>query len=325
MKDIRLLYDKGKTIKDNAELIGVSERTIKNYMANHEISGYDNNHHNRVSQLIQVEKQLTQKGIKPTIENLSKNLQWSKNTIVKYKKIIESNLKEGKENIPTFGISKNMVLKNCSENQSEILRNIILLHNNGIGFYCDVTYHLGNFYEKSKKFYVPEPTIKMDITPQFKDVIKILPMGKLPIDNNTIPSLVIDLPFIISPTDSPSTQVDKKTSNIIQRHFGSYPTKEAMFESYSHFIKEAYRVLQHNGICIIKCQSTISSSIQIMMPEFCWYVAQQSGFYVLDQFFLIAKKVLHSSKIQHQIHARKHTSTFLVLKKCNKKVGYFKI
>jgi hypothetical protein len=216
-----------------------------------------------------------------------------------------------------------MVLKNCSENQSEILYNIMLLHNNGIGYYCDVTYHHGNFYEKSEKFYVPQPTIKMDITPQFENVIKIKPLDKLPIDNNTIPSLVIDLPFIISPTDAPSTQVDKKSSNIIQNHFGSYPTKEAMFESYSHFINEAYRVLEHNGICIIKCQSTISSSIQIMMPEFCWYVAQKCGFYVLDQFFLISKKAIHSGKIQHQNHARKHTSTFLVLKKCTKKVDYF--
>jgi hypothetical protein len=321
MKDIRLLYDKTKTIKENANTIGVSERTIKNFMSKHEISGYDNNLHNRLKQLMQVEKQLTKEGIKPTIEKLSEQLKWSKNTILKYKKLIESS-KEGKENIPTFGINKNMVLKNCSENQSEILRNIMILHNNGKGLYCDVTYHLGNFFEKSKKIYVPQPTIKMDIYPKFEDVIKIEPLGTLPIDNNTIPSLVIDLPFIISPTDAPSTKIDKKTSNIIQKHFGSYPTKEAMFESYSHFINEAYRVLQHNGICIIKCQSTISNSTQIMMPEFCWYVAQQCGFYVLDQFFLVAKKTIHSSKIQHQKHGRKYISTFLVLKKCNKKVGY---
>ena len=200
----------------------------------------------------------------------------------------------------------------------------MLLHNNGKGFHADITYSTGKFYEQSRKFYVPQPLIKMDVFPQMEDVIQIYPMEKLPLENNSIPSLVIDLPFIVAPTDSPSTKINKEKTNIIQNRFSSYYPKEEMFKSYHHFINEAYRVLENNGILVFKTQATVSAATQLFLPEYSWLVAQQCGFYVLDQFFLISKNRLHSGKIEKQQHARKYTSTFFVFKKTGKRVDYFK-
>ena len=322
-KDITFLFDRSKTIKENALSIGVSERTIKNFMAKNEIYGIENNFNQRITQLIQAQKQLNKLGIKPTIKNLSQNLNWSENTVNKYKKIIEDNAKEGNNFLPKFGIKSNQVIKSISYNQSEILRNIMMLHNNGEGFFADITYSEGKFYEQSQKYYVPQPIIKMDVLPQMEDVIKIDPFGSLPLEDNSISSLVVDLPFIVAPTDSPSTKTDKEKINIIQKRFTSYYPKENMFKSYHHFINEAYRVLQNGGICVFKSQACVSGATQLFMPEYSWLVAQQCGFYVLDQFFFISKNRLHSGKIEKQYHARKYTSTFLVFKKTKKKVDYF--
>ena len=200
----------------------------------------------------------------------------------------------------------------------------MILHNNGSGFFADVTYGLGKFYEQSQKYYVPQPIIKMDVFPQMEDVIQINPLGNLPLEDNSIPSIIIDLPFIVAPKDSLSTKIDNKKTNIIQKRFSSFYPKEEMFKSYHHFISEAYRVLQNNGICIFKTQACVSGATQLFMPEYSFIVAQQCGFYVLDQFFLISKNRLHSGKIEKQQHARKYTSTFLVFKKTKKRVDYFK-
>jgi len=323
-KDLIFLFDKTKSIKENALAIGVSTRTVKNFMAKNGISGIENNFNQRISQLFQAQKQLEKLGIKPTVKNLSQKLNWSKNTVNKYKKIIENNTKEGNNLLPHFGIKQSQVIKNISHNQSEILRNIMLLHNNGKGFHTDITYSTGKFYEQSRKFYVPQPIIKMDVFPQMEDVINIDSFGSLPLEDNSVPSIVIDLPFIVAPTDSPSTKIDKEKTNIIQNRFSSYYPKEEMFKSYHHFINEAHRVLRDNGICIFKTQATVSAATQLFLPEYSWMVAQQCGFYVLDQFFLISKNRLHSGKIKKIQHARKYTSTFFVFKKTKKRVDYFK-
>ena len=324
-KDISFLFDKRKTIKENAFFIGVSERTIKNFMSKNEISGFENNYKQRITILIKTQKELEKQGIKPTINNLSQKLKWSANTINKYKRIIEENAKEGNIIIPSFGIKPNQVIKNISHNQSEILRNILLLHNNAEGFYLDLTYGMGKFYEQSKKYFVPQPVIRMDVYPQMEDVIKIEKNGKLPFENNSIPSIVLDLPFTVSPPNAPSTKLNKEKTNIIMKRFSSFYPKEEMFKAYHHYINEAYRVLQNNGICVFKTQACVSGGIQLMMPEYSWLVAQQCGFYILDQFFLIAKSRLHSGKLQNICHARKYTSTFFVFKKDKKKkIDYFK-
>jgi hypothetical protein len=322
MKITLFKFDSRKTIRENSIALGVSQKTVKNFMFKHKIDGQENNFKRRIREIIQCKRELQKQGIKPTNKLLSQKLNWGKNTVTKYNRLIP---KEGNNFLPNLGIRPSFILKSYSFDQNEILYNIMQLHNCGKGFHLDVTYGLGKFYEQSKKYYIPQPRIKMDVQPQMdqmEDIIQIEPLSKFPLEDNTISSIVLDLPFIIAGKLSDNSI--NKNSNMIQRRFSSYQDRNSLFQSYYHFISEAYRVLQPNGICVIKTQATVSCSTQIFTPEYVWLIAQKLGFYVLDQAFLISKNRLHSSKIQHQQHFRKHISNFYVLKKTKKKVDYFK-
>lgn len=220
------------------------------------------------------------------------------------------------------------IIKSISHDQKEIMYNIMRLHNEGRPFYVDMTYSSGKFYEQKKndKYIIPQPTIKLDVVPQFDDVIKLEPMGNLPFEDNSIESIVIDLPFVIAPRNSASTKLDNQDGrNVIMNRFSSYYPVAEMLESYYHWCSEAYRVLKPNGICVFKCQSTVTGGKQLMSCEYSWLCATSVGFYTIDQFYLIAKNRLHSGKIKTQQHARKYTSTFYVFKKSdNKKIPYLK-
>lgn len=226
------------------------------------------------------------------------------------------------------------VIKNVSYNQHEILYNIQQLHNNGQDYDCDMTYSRGGFYGK---FYIPNtegsseqiiltpPKYKFDIVPQFDDVVKIEKDGLLPLDNNSINSIVIDLPFVIAPHNAPSLINDGiNKSNLIIKRFSCYYPASEMFTSYSHWLQEAFRVLKDNGICVFKCQNTISSGKFYCTEEYAWLEAQKKGFYVLDRFILLAKARLISGKIKKQRHARNFSSTFWVFQKSTKKnINYY--
>lgn len=227
-------------------------------------------------------------------------------------------------------------IKNISYNQHEILYNILKLHNNDKPFDCDITYSIGNFYGtfkitdlngNKKDITINQPKYKFDVSPQLQDVIKIEPNGKIPLENDSIESIVIDLPFVIFPKTSPSViNGCSDRSNIIYKRFSSYYPASEMFESYSHWITEAYRVLKEGGICVFKCQNTISGGIFYCTEEFSWVEAQEAGFYVLDKFILLAKQRIISGKVKKQQHARNFSSVFWVFKKGgkHKTVNYYK-
>lgn len=224
------------------------------------------------------------------------------------------------------------VIKNTSHNQHEILHNIMVLHNNSKPYECDITYSKGKFYGIFKingsLIEIPQPKYKFDVSPVMSDVVKIEPMGKLPLDDNSVESIVIDLPFVIAPKNSASIINDDNTKkrNIIFKRFSSFYPVSELLESYSHWINEAYRVLKENGICVFKCQNTISSSTFYCTEEYSWMEAQKCGFYVQDKFILCAKQRIISGKIKNQQHARNYTSVFWVFRKGgkHKTVNYYK-
>lgn len=223
--------------------------------------------------------------------------------------------------------NNNKLIKSTSFNQKEILFNIMNLHNNGKPFEADMTYSSGGFYKVNKddSYSIPQPKYKLDVFPQTEDTIKIEPLGELPFEDNSLESIVIDLPFVIAPRNCPSMENTKERSNIIMKRFSSYYPVQEMFESYHHWINEAYRVLKDNGICVFKTQATISGGKSYMTPEYSWLCASECGFYTEDQFFLLAKQRLISGKVKKQEHARKYSSTFYVFKKSTKykPINYF--
>ena len=232
----------------------------------------------------------------------------------------------------------NDVIRSIGYNQHEILYNIMQMHNDGIPFDCDPTYSIGNFYGKFNitkvngetiEIEIPAPKYKFDVCPQVEGVEKIEPLGKLPLEDNSIDSICIDLPFVISCGPSMNTpDVDengkKAKNNLISRRFASYYPVAELLKSYKHFLKESYRVLKEDGILVWKTQGTISGSKFLVSPYYSRLIAESIGFDSLDEFILLAKNRLVSGKINKQQHARSFHSYFLVFKKSlKKKITYF--
>ena len=220
-------------------------------------------------------------------------------------------------------MQKNRLIKSIGYNQHQIINDIIYMHNNNQPIDVDITYSSGKFYGNFKNndgniFTIERPKYCFDIEPQYDYVGKIEPWGKIPLEDNSVNSIMIDLPFIISPRDSKSIKEPKDGSNIIFKRFASYYPVGEMFASYCHWLEEAYRVLKDGGKCFFKCQNTISGSKYYCTEEYSWLAAQENGFYVLDRFTLMAKARLISGKIKKQQHARNFSSVFWVFEKNGK-------
>lgn len=215
----------------------------------------------------------------------------------------------------------NEVIKSVSNNQHKIIFDVMRLYNNGRPFDCDMTYSIGNFYGKfnidGNEIEIPQPTYKFDVYPQTEDTVRIDPLGNLPLDDNSIDSMMIDLPFVI--TVGPSLNEDKKGQNIIAKRFSGYYPVIEMYKSYAHWIREAYRVLKKDGLLCFKTQATISGGINHDTPAFSKLCAMKCGFVNEDEFILTAKARLISGKVKQQQHARKFHSSFLVFRKSDSK------
>ena len=109
-------------------------------------------------------------------------------------------------------LNNNTIIRSLSYDQKEILYNIMKLHNNGEPYDCDITASTLKFYDgnPNDEFYIPEPKYLFDVYPQCDKVQKITPFNKLPLEDNSIGSIVIDLPFVISPHTSKSVLEPKE-------------------------------------------------------------------------------------------------------------------
>lgn len=226
------------------------------------------------------------------------------------------------ENGSDDGYSNNTIIKNISHSQTEILQNIMTLHNNGEPFECDITASTLKFYlDKNGKERIPLPKYLFDVYPIDERVQKITPFERLPFEDNTLQSIVCDLPFVISPKKCKSVVEKKEGANMISSRFSSFYPMEELIENIYWWIKECYRVLKKDGILVWKMQSTVSGGRQVWASPFSFLVADKTGFYVADEFILEAKARLipGKEKMNKQQHARKYTSTFWVFVKDSKK------
>jgi hypothetical protein len=225
------------------------------------------------------------------------------------------------------------VIKSVNTNQHAIIRDILELHNGGNPIECDITYSIGGFYgtfkDENGEFTIEQPKYKFDVYPQADDVVKLEPLGTIPLEDNSLSSACCDLPFVISCGPSMKTpdydeNGNKAKNNMISRRFSSYYPVSELLISYKHWIEEVYRVLKPGGICVFKNQDSTTGSKELRTTCWSWLCASSIGFEVLDCFHLIAKGRLISGKVKKQQHARKFSSIFWVFKKGdNKNIRYF--
>lgn len=231
---------------------------------------------------------------------------------------------------PRPKITNDNIIKNISFDQTEILWNIMQLYNGGKPFECDMTASELKFYGGGRgKYEIPTPKILFDVFPQDDRIGKIEKWGNLPLENNSIHSMVIDLPFVISPANAPSSLNPDKGSQLIARRFAAYYPVDNLYLSYYHWISEAYRVLDEGGLLVFKEQSVISGGIRHNTDEFSFMAAHRIGFKMIDKFILEAKaRLISNAKMKNgQKHSRSYTSQFLVFvkeaKRKSKEFNYF--
>lgn len=212
------------------------------------------------------------------------------------------------------------VIKSVSNSQAEILFNIMHLYNRGRGFFLDITFSRGNFYGDfevdGERIIIPQPQLKYDVNPLPESTVeKIYADRPLPIDDNTIDSLVFDPPFIVQ-GNIDERKLKKESAKMCQR-FDYYISKEALLTSYYAWMKEINRVLTTDGILIVKCQMNVVGYVQLNSPFWICFLAECLGMELLDTFYLIAEKRLTDNRKQH--HSRRYESTFLVFRNTNKR------
>ena len=214
------------------------------------------------------------------------------------------------------------IIRNITTDQSEILWNIMQLYNGGEPFEVDITASELKFYGKrgGYKYDIPVPSILMDVFPTSENIIKITPFKPLPLDNESVGSVVTDLPFVCSPKTCKSVVEKKEGANMISNRFSSwYPMEEGIANIF-YWLGECSRVIKENGIIVWKMQDSVSGGRQWLLSEFSVLCADYFGLYTIDHFVLQAKaRLVSASKIKKQQHSRKFTSDFWVFQKNRKK------
>ena len=210
------------------------------------------------------------------------------------------------------------MIKSVSNNQTEIISNILQLHVANHKIDCDPTYSKGVFYNNTG---IEQPKYKFDIYPACDDV-QYADCRSLPLSSNSLDCIMFDPPFLATTGKS---LYENKENNIINKRFGVYPSESELHQFYVDSLLEAYRVLSNNGVLIFKCQDKISSGKQYISHCFIYNAAVRIGFYPKDLFILLSKNRLVADwQLKNQKNARKFHSYFWVFQKSNKEIQYIK-
>lgn len=194
----------------------------------------------------------------------------------------------------------NEMVTSLSNDEGEIIRWIINLHNGDQPFDVDPTYSTGRFWQG-----LPQPLHRFDLAPQLPGLIAA-DARNLPLPDGSVGSVMFDPPFVVAPSARPG---------IIRDRFSCYADVPTLWAFYREALSEFWRILRGRGIVAFKCQDMVSGSTQYLTHAFVIVAAQEIGYYVKDLFILQATSVLWSPNMSNQQHARKTHSYFLVLQK----------
>jgi DNA methylase. len=89
----------------------------------------------------------------------------------------------------------------------------------------------------------------------------------------------------------------------------------AVIDLYCQAGHEAYRILERNGVLIVKCQDEVSANRQHLTHVEIIQAYEQMGFYTKDLFVVMRANRPAISRLKKQVHARKNHSYFLVFVK----------
>jgi tRNA G10 N-methylase Trm11 len=134
----------------------------------------------------------------------------------------------------------------------------------------------------------------------------------LPYEDQSLDGVVFDPPYIRSPSDS---QHDRQKS--LRKYYGharqsGVNSHEALLNFYSEAADEAWRVLRHGGVYVVKCQDEVYANRQHLTHVEIVNQLTAKGFVTKDLFVVVGTNRPPVSRLIRQVHARKNHSYFLV-------------
>ena len=194
------------------------------------------------------------------------------------------------------------VIKSVLNSDKEVLKAISDMFLGGDNYHLDPCFSSGTFYEGELL-----PEIKMDKEPKSDDVIQNDILNGIPLENNSIKSIVFDPPFMFG------THGQTK-NNIMNKRFTMFDSWQELEQMYKKSLQEFYRIIKKNGIVAFKCQDYTDSKTTLTHC-FVHNWAMEQGFRIEDLFIMYFKggRIWNSNLIQR--HARKYHSYWIVLRK----------
>ena len=290
------LYNPYLTISENAQVLGCSVSSLKKYLQAKDIDRKFDGHCARWKKIQDFYKQ------NPTasLRQASTELEFSINTIRKYRVLSEDELSVSKRDIKkmtSFDIKNKNSIKSISYDQTEILAWIMKLYNDSKPFDCDLTTSKGIFWKS-----LPKPKYLFDKYPQIEGVKSLSEADSLP--DEFFDSLVFDLPFIVS-----SGAMSK-----IKERFTHFETLEELYIANDEMLERSFRLLREKGILVVKTMDICYGNKQVWISDYVIQKASELGLELIEKFILLSNLRLFSRTHQQKV-ARKYHSYFLVFRK----------
>lgn len=172
---------------------------------------------------------------------------------------------------------------------------------------ADVTYGRGVFWRK-----VPKQTYKLLTS----DLESRVDCRKLPYQDASIDCVVFDPPYMHTPGGTAHVN-HQNYEGYYKNNLANSEKKyhEAVLDLYFTAAREAWRVLRHGGVYIVKCQDEVCANQQRLTHVELINELQSYGFVVEDLFVVVRNGKPGVSRLLRQAHARKNHSYFLVFLK----------
>ena len=306
IEDIKLSYDAKLSVEENAAKCGVSVPTINLFLRMNHVDRLRDSMYLKYKKVKQIHRQHPSWSRRRVAQETGLAI----NTVRKYWDMDKFDVPTSHNKISTLDTSNSkFLIKSISDNQQEILNNIIKLYTPE-GIQCDFTYSIGVFYRNNV---VRQPEWKFDINPnqvKGKEVVKgVLPLkdAEKLIENGTLHSCIVDLPFLVTKREW------AKGSKVHQR-FNSFNDMEEAVEANKNMLKLSYDKLQKKGIMIMKTQDIYTAGHQIWFSHLVHQWAVEQGFSVIDKFILTSNVRMLSAGMNQKC-ARKYHSYFFVFRK----------
>lgn len=217
---------------------------------------------------------------------------------------------------------------------ANVFEQILALHVPKGSLVADVTWGKGTFWKNTSPS--DYRVLASDISAKMK--LGELPLVEirdgvdcrdLPYDDESLDCVVLDPPYMEGLYRKDTSHLaGSGTHSAFRRHYSDGTTTkggpkwhDAVVDLYMKAGVEAFRVLRHKGMLIVKCQDEVSANKQRLTHVEIITGFESLGFYTKDLFVVVRTNRAGLSRLKKQEHARKNHSYFLIFQKWKTKIS----